>query len=652
VRPGDTAAGLAQAHLSEGVSLDQMLIAMLRANPQAFIHGNVNLIRAGAVLDMPSSDQASSVAPTSARRAVIAQSRDFHAYRQGIAGIASRSRSIASGNQRSASGRVRPQVQESNTASTPPDRLTVSRGGGSGSGSNASATNRAETRVALSRQAQEQAARTAELNRNIKDLSKLAAASADTAGSSAKPSKAAVPAVNVPVASSVTTAAAVSSPTKPAAAASTPASSATPAASAPAKSASAPAKNASTPASKPHFAPPQAPPAETSSVFDSLLDNWPLLAAIVVVLVALGSYIGLRRGKSRNGASRDETRIDSESPFSDSKRAHDSFFDAEGGEHVDTRDSAESGASSSMAYSHSQLEAAGDVDPISEAEVYLAYGRDAQAEEILKEALRTYPGRSSIYLKLAEIYAKRRDAHLLETTATEARRITRGEGSDWQAIVNLGQELDPSNPLYQSSSSNAANNAFNNMPSSAQPDAPAADMPLQQAEHDEAADAPKSSVDLDLSEPAALTADDEPPSHYSEQFPPTIPVPARFDPRIPRTTAPQPLSSGKPVDFTPPAAPARTTPQEDSGLMEFDLDSISAAPPNSNAAAPSNSNADALTKPVALGDEDPLATKLALAQEFRAIGDIDSARNLIKEVLNEASGSLKIKAARFLSELN
>ena len=50
-------------------------------------------------------------------------------------------------------------------------------------------------------------------------------------------------------------------------------------------------------------------------------------------------------------------------------------------------------------------------------------------------------------------------------------------------------------------------------------------------------------------------------------------------------------------------------------------------------------------------DSDPLATKLALAEEFNAIGDADGARTLIEEVVAESSGALKIRAQRMLSEL-
>ena len=84
---------------------------------------------------------------------------------------------------------------------------------------------------------------------------------------------------------------------------------------------------------------------------------------------------------------------------------------ASGGQRIDTRDA--SGAPSSMSYSLSQLDAIGDVDPVAEADVYLAYGRDLQAEEILREALRVNPDRTAIHLKLLEIHAKRRDPGLL-----------------------------------------------------------------------------------------------------------------------------------------------------------------------------------------------------------------------------------------------
>ena len=90
-----------------------------------------------------------------------------------------------------------------------------------------------------------------------------------------------------------------------------------------------------------------------------------------------------------------------------------------------------------------------DVDPIAEAEVYMAYGRDAQAEEILKEALTKDPGRHEIHLKLLEIYAARKNLPAFESIATELYAALGGEITPvWAKAAELGRKLDPNNPLY------------------------------------------------------------------------------------------------------------------------------------------------------------------------------------------------------------
>ncbi|MBP8928893.1 MAG: hypothetical protein KBG45_08780, partial [Ottowia sp.] len=188
VQRGDTAYGIASAHAAEGVSLDQMLVAMLRANPGAFIGGNVNRMRAGAVINMPTAEQAAATPRQAARRTVVAQSRDFNAYRRGVAGRSGTTRVAAA--TRSTSGGVQPQVQETRPAAPSPDKLTLSRGG---------TPSGAEAKVAQSRQAQEQSERVAELNKNISELSRLQGASgAAPAAPAASPASAAVPAINVP----------------------------------------------------------------------------------------------------------------------------------------------------------------------------------------------------------------------------------------------------------------------------------------------------------------------------------------------------------------------------------------------------------------------------------------------------------------------
>lgn len=96
---------------------------------------------------------------------------------------------------------------------------------------------------------------------------------------------------------------------------------------------------------------------------------------------------------------------------------------------------------------------------------------------------------------------------------------------------------------------------------------------------------------------------------------------------------------------------------QDSGPMEFDLGELSldlTAPSKPIAAPVSKSAAPA---PLSMDDgsaaaqDDPLSTKLALAEEFNAIGDTDGARTLIEEVVAESTGALKTRAQRMLNEL-
>src|SRR5690606_996437 len=89
-----------------------------------------------------------------------------------------------------------------------------------------------------------------------------------------------------------------------------------------------------------------------------------------------------------------------------------------------------------------------EVDPIAEAEVYIAYGRESQAEEILREALKRQPERQAIRLKLLEICAGRKDAVAFGALAREMHEQTGGNNEEWPQVVTLGLALDPDNPLY------------------------------------------------------------------------------------------------------------------------------------------------------------------------------------------------------------
>ncbi|MDT0140767.1 FimV/HubP family polar landmark protein, partial [Acidovorax sp. PRC11] len=189
VRPGDTAGRLASANRPAGVSLDQMLVAMMRANPEAFIGGNVNRVKSGAVLQMPDAAQAQATPPAQARQIIAAQSRDFNEFRRRLAGAAPAAGVAAA--ERSASGRVQAQVEDRKPATAAPDKLTLSKGAVQGQRA-------AEERLAREKQADQASARMAELSKNISDLNQLGAASAPAGAPAPAPAASAPGRVAVP----------------------------------------------------------------------------------------------------------------------------------------------------------------------------------------------------------------------------------------------------------------------------------------------------------------------------------------------------------------------------------------------------------------------------------------------------------------------
>lgn len=184
VRPGDTASRLAIRYLGGQASLDQMMLAMLKANPDAFIQGNVNLVKAGAVLRIPDLGEATQIPRDEARKTVIAQTKEFAEYARRLA---ESPLLVDSKNSRSMSGTVTTEPAKPAPGALQQDKLTLSK-------SSVSA-NAADAKLASEREAKDTSDQLAALNKNLKDLEALAQnpASANTASASNTPSAAAVP---------------------------------------------------------------------------------------------------------------------------------------------------------------------------------------------------------------------------------------------------------------------------------------------------------------------------------------------------------------------------------------------------------------------------------------------------------------------------
>ena len=107
----------------------------------------------------------------------------------------------------------------------------------------------------------------------------------------------------------------------------------------------------------------------------------------------------------------------------------------------------------------------GEVDPVSEADVYIAYGRYQQAQELLNQALERDPDRLSLKHKLLEVHYATRDADAFAALAqdmVDAGQDVADEAA-WARAQDMGRELQPANPLFASEEERARGGAASNV---------------------------------------------------------------------------------------------------------------------------------------------------------------------------------------------
>jgi len=274
-----------------------------------------------------------------------------------------------------------------------------------------------------------------------------------------------------------------------------------------------------------------------------------------------------------------------------------------------------------------------DVDPIAEAEVYMAYGRDAQAEEILKEAIGKNPDRHEIRVKLLEIYAARRNIATFEAVAGELYAALGSKPSPlWDKACEMGRSIDPSNPLYGGIQSPAA--AAATVAATAAVAGGAVTFP------DEPAPEPEAVV------PSAAPADIEPEPQPALEAVATD-APLEFE------------SAGHVLNFDTPPEAAVTA---ETGYVEVDAQGLDFELPELDLGLEEDGGPDSkfdfsgldLDLGDAGGNElelDEVGTKLDLARAYVEMGDKEGAREILNEVLAEGNDKQKTDAKGMLSEL-
>ena len=437
---GDTLAKIAHDMKPEGVSLEQMLVGLYQANPDAFSGDNMNRLNVGKIIRPPSADELNAISNKTASQEIKVQTQNWNAYRNKLAGIvADAAPADAEAAPQSSSGKIKTATEDKSMPASagPKDVVKLSAGDSTETKSLQAKIVALQEEVAAREKGLKDAQdRTAALEKQIADMQKLLALKSSTMAEMQK--QATADASKPPVAE-----AKPAEPAKPVEVKPEPAK---PAEAKPVEAAPAEPAKPTEPA-KP-VVNPVAVPAEQPSFLSSMMEglDTTLLGGAGGLLALLGGgWMYLRNKRKKNLADFEQGIMTSGGLKANTVFGNTSSSSVDTGDTSFLTDFSQS-ANGGMIDTN-------DVDPIAEAEVYMAYGRDAQAEEILKDAISKEPKRYELHLKLLEMYAASKNMSAFETVSGELYTTLGADDPTWAKVAEIGIKLEPNNPLYQANSS-------------------------------------------------------------------------------------------------------------------------------------------------------------------------------------------------------
>ena len=403
IRKGDTAGRIAARLRTENRTPEQLMLALLQANPDAFVAQNINRLKAGAQLTLEPLPDSQALSADAAAREVARQAATYAAWRRGLAattGGPAEPKPAKTDEGRSTNKKVGPAPQ---TSKAPAGKDELKLGA-------AKEKDKAEAeKLAAEMQEKEDSERKAELAKNIEALKEAAAKTSEAVGSGS----AAAPANEKPAA----------------------------------EEPPAPAVTAKVPDPVPNA--PSEGILETLQALDTMT-----LAGTGAVLVLLVAWLVIRRRASPTTADNDaqpsepaqeQGMGEAEQSLGSREPSLAAGFEASV---MATQDPAPPESPPSVLFADSQLQPSDSLDAVAEADVYLAYGRDAQAEEILREALSVTPNKVELHQKLLDIFVLRGDADGFAQIAQTMSTYLDSQGPQWLKVCELGALLDGNNPMY------------------------------------------------------------------------------------------------------------------------------------------------------------------------------------------------------------
>jgi pilus assembly protein FimV len=443
VKAGDTLSAVARQTRAEGVSLEQMLVGLYRQNLDAF-DGNMNRLRRGRILNVPGKEALQATSAKEAALEVRLQSKDWQAYRNKVAEAVQKRKAVA-GNEPVNAGKITPKVEEKALpGKANQDVLKLSKGETPGK-AKGDATSQGRIRAleeevtARQKGLDESNQRVAELEKNIQDMEKLLALKSRAGAalqSASKPNPTVVSEASPePAAMSLPTPVATTEPLV--------------ASDIPARMPDTASVASSVSTVKKVRRPLPAPvPVAEPSIVDALMDNLlPLGGGLAAVLLGGAGFAWTRRRRQGSAFA--------DSVLTGGDLKSNTLLGNTGGAVISTQPTENSFLTDFSRQGLGTIDT-DEVDPIAEAEVYMAYDRNEQAEEILRDALVKDPNRHEIRLKLLEILAAKKDKTSFEELAADLFTMTSGKGAHWEQAAYQGREIDPENPLYTQAPVNTA----------------------------------------------------------------------------------------------------------------------------------------------------------------------------------------------------
>jgi len=654
VKRGDTLNKIANSIKPDDVSLERMLVALYRANANEFDGKNMNRIRTGKILRQPDQDALMNVTQSEAIQEIRAQASDWNAYRQKLASAATSSaasddaRQAVTGKVTSSAADKTPVASESakevlrlSKGETPGDKIAS---GAAGHADSAQAKHDAvaEDAIAAGKALGEEQSRAALLESNLKDMQHLAELKSEAG------------ALAVAAVSGVEAASAV----------------------------------AATSAVKPA---PAVVVVEEESLMDTLLGSPLALGIGAAALLALGG-LGIALGRRKRKSDDEE--------YSHEEIGEQTIGSATGQLTEPVMPSPDTGDFTVGEGTAEIAQAAHEeVDPLSEADLFLNFGRDEQAEQVLKDALLRTPDNHQIHLKLLGIYADRQDVDSFlmiesqlqktgdEDAIQEAAVLARRLGLAEQPSIEDADSATALNPkpnfAVDKASAASAATALDDELDQVLPEAEVTDVGAIQeevldfdltstqpmftmAEHmdfDVTSTSPSMAVpdmmNFDISSPEAEQAVAESEQTDEEELP-------NLDDLIFDVTS----SSMPKAEAEEDVAPEFTT-EEDNGMefmLDFPIDDVKGAvtppAPEINLADISldmddvnESVADVAApleeSPVEAGElYQEVSTKIDLARAYQEMGDEIGAREILDEVMQDGNADQKQQAQLIINQMS